>query len=86
VARITVSGVSGEVKLAAQMMLATSLAFVDALSAFLSTFYGESMYDENKASGTEAFSLVCIVRRMFEDTTLHRYLASFVDFKGGAKQ
>jgi hypothetical protein len=68
-------------------MLATSLAFVDTLSAFLSTFDSESTIDENKTSGTEAFSLVCIiVRRMFEDTTLHRYLASFVDFKGGVKQ
>jgi hypothetical protein len=50
-ARITGSGVSGEAKLVAQTMLATSVAFVEALSAFLSDFYGELTNDENKTSG-----------------------------------
>jgi hypothetical protein len=68
-------------------MLATSVSFVDALSAFLSTFYGEFTNDEKTTSGTEACSLACsIVRRMFEDVAVHRCLASFVDFKNGVKQ
>jgi hypothetical protein len=85
-ARTMESGVPGKAKLVAQTMLATSVSFVDALSAFLSTFYGEFTNDEKKTSGTEACSLACsIVRRMFEDVAVHRCLASFVDFKNGVK-
>jgi hypothetical protein len=82
-AKMPGSGVSGETKLVAQTILATSVAFVDTLSAFLSTFYGELTNDKNKTSGTEARSLICsIVRRMFEDIALPRCLARFVAFKG----
>jgi hypothetical protein len=85
--RTTKSGVSGEAKLVAQTMLATSVAFLDALSAFLSTFYVELTNDERKTSGTEAPSLACrIVQPMFEDIAVHRCLASFVDFMNGMKQ
>jgi hypothetical protein len=68
-------------------MLTTSVEFVDALNTLLSTFYGELANDENKTSGTEAWSLVCsIVWRIVGDITLHRCLARCVDFKGGVKQ
>jgi hypothetical protein len=52
--KMTGSGVSGQAKLGAQTILVTSVAFVDALSAFLSTLYGELTNDENKTSGSEA--------------------------------
>jgi hypothetical protein len=69
-----------------QTVLATSFAFVEALSAFLSDFYGELTNDENKTSGKEAWSMVCsIVQRMFEDIAVHRCHASFVDFKNDNK-
>jgi hypothetical protein len=86
-ARITGSGVSGEAKLVAQTMLATSVAFVEALSAFLSNFYGELTNDENKTNGKEAWSLVCsIVGRMHDDISIHKCRASFDDFKNAVKQ
>jgi hypothetical protein len=70
----------------AQTTLATSVAFVEALSAFLSDFYGESTNDENKTSGKEAWSLVCsIVRQMFDAIAVYRCRASFVDFKNDVK-
>jgi hypothetical protein len=47
-ARITGSGVSGEAKLVAQRMLATSVTFVDALA-----FYGKLTNGENKTSGVQ---------------------------------
>jgi hypothetical protein len=69
------------------MVIVTSVTFVDALSVFLSTFYGKLTNDENKSIGTEAWSLVCsIVRLLFADIAVHRCLASFVDFKNGVKQ
>jgi hypothetical protein len=78
------SRVSGVAKLMAQTMLTSSVAFVDVLSAFPSTFYGELANDENKTICTEARSLVCsIVRRIFEDIALHRRLARVINFKGG---
>jgi hypothetical protein len=79
--------VSREATLVAQTMLATSVAFVDALYAFLSTFEGELTNDENKTGGSEAWSLVCnIVHRMFEDIVVHRCLDCFACFKSGVKQ
>jgi hypothetical protein len=57
----------------AQKMLTTSIAFVEALSAFLFSFYSELTNDDNKTSGTEAWSLVCgISRRTLDDIALHR--------------
>jgi hypothetical protein len=44
----------GEVKLVAQTMLTVSIAFIDALSGFLSTIYAELTNNENKTSETEA--------------------------------
>jgi hypothetical protein len=68
-------------------MLATSVAFVKALSAFLSDFYGELTNDENKTSGKEAWSPVCsIVRRMLDGIAVHRCRASFVGLKSDMKQ
>ena len=52
VARMTGSGVSGQTKLVAQTILATSVVFVDVLSVFLSIFYGELTNDENKTSSS----------------------------------
>jgi hypothetical protein len=78
------SEVLEEAKLVTQTMLATSVAFLDALSAFLSAFYDELTNDENKTSGTEAWSLVCsIVRWMFDDIAVHRCLTRCVDIKSG---
>jgi hypothetical protein len=82
--RITESGVSGEAKLVARTMLATSVAFVEALNAFLSNFYGGLTKENNKTSGKEAWSLVrSIVRRIY---AVHRCRASFVDVKNEVKQ
>jgi hypothetical protein len=79
VARITRSGESGETELVAYAMLATSVTFVEALSAFLSNIFGQLTNDENKTSGKEAWYSVCsIVRWMFDDIAVHRRLASFV--------
>jgi hypothetical protein len=73
--------------LVAQTIIVTSVAFVDALSAFLSAFHGEMTNDEYKTSGTEAWSLVgSIVWRMFHDIAIPRCLASFADFKKAVKQ
>lgn len=87
VASITVSGVSGEVKLVAQALLATSVALVDAGCPFLSSFYSKLPKDESKTSGTETWSLVCsIAWRVFKDIALRPGLTRFVDFKNGVKQ
>jgi hypothetical protein len=53
------SGVSAEAKLGAQTMFATNVTFVDALSAFLSAFFGKLKNDENKISciGLMSFSV-----------------------------
>jgi hypothetical protein len=77
--RITGSRVSGEAKLAAQTMLATSVAFVEALSAFLSNFHGELTNDEKRTSGKEAWSLVRSI------VAVHRCPVSFDDFKNKVK-
>jgi hypothetical protein len=46
--------------------------------------YDELTNDENKTSGTEAWSLVCsIVRWMFDDIAVHRCLTRCVDIKSG---
>jgi hypothetical protein len=62
-------------------MLASSVAFTEALSALLSNFYGNQTY------GSEAWSLVCsIVRRMLDDIAVHRSQAGSIDFKNAEKQ
>jgi hypothetical protein len=77
--------VSGEAKVVIQTMLATSVAFVDALSAFLSIFYSE--FTNNEKETTEAWSFVCSIDWLiFEDIAIHRCLARFADFKGGANE
>jgi hypothetical protein len=57
----------------AQTMVATSVTFVDAFSAF----YGKLTNDANKSS---------IIRWIFDDIADHRCVANFVDFKNGVKQ
>jgi hypothetical protein len=85
-AKITNSKISGEAKLVAQTMLTTSVAFVEAVSAFLSNFYAELINDENRTGPTEAWILVCsIVRRVFDDIAVHRGRASFVDYRNNEK-
>jgi hypothetical protein len=70
----------------AQMILATSVAFVEELSAFLYNFYGELTNDEHKTSVKEAWSLVCsIVRRTFDGIAVHRFRASLDDFQEGGE-
>jgi hypothetical protein len=86
-ARTTTLEVLEEAKLVTQTMLATSVAFLDALRAFLSVFYDELTNDESKTTGKKASSLVCsIVRRVLDNIAVRRCLANFANFKNEVRQ
>lgn len=74
-AEIKGSRASGEAKVVARAMLMASVAFVEALSAFLFSFYSELTNDKKQDQGTVAWSLVCSIDRS----------AKFVNFKRGVK-
>jgi hypothetical protein len=69
------TGVSGGSQAMAQKMLTASVAFLEALSTILFSFYSELTNADTKTSGTEVWSLVCSInRRMLADKVATEYL------------